>query len=42
MEWAVSAGIIEGDDQGRLRTRDQATHAEVAAIVKRFLTFSDR
>lgn len=42
LEWAASAGLIEGDDQGQLRPRDQATRAEVAAILHGFLNDSDR
>ena len=36
MAWAVSAGIIQGNDNGTLNPLGEATRAEVAAIFMRF------
>ncbi len=36
MEWAVAQGIINGSD-GRLNPKDNATRAEIAAILHRFM-----
>ena len=39
MQWAVAEGIIEGSG-GRLKPRDEANRAEVAAIMSRFMSYS--
>ena len=36
MAWAVSVGIIRGNDDGTLNPQGDATRAEVAAIMRRF------
>ena len=35
--WAVSAGIINGDGNGALNPPGEATRAEVAAVLRRFV-----
>ncbi len=37
MKWAVGAGLITGDTQGKLNPQGNATRAEVATILHRFL-----
>jgi uncharacterized repeat protein (TIGR02543 family) len=37
MKWAVSVGIIKGDNFGKLNPQSPATRAEVAAILHRFI-----
>ena len=37
MVWAVANGIITGDDQGLLNPQGQATRAQVAVIISRFV-----
>lgn len=37
MKWAVSAGIMQGGDDGGLHPSDNATRAEVAAMIIRFI-----
>lgn len=37
IQWAVSAGIIQGGDDGGLHPSDNATRAEVAAMIIRFI-----
>lgn len=38
MRWAVSSGLISGDNKGALNPAGSATRAEVAAILDRFVT----
>lgn len=38
MAWAVGAGLLEGNEQGRLDPLGQATRAQVAAVFHRFHT----
>ena len=38
MQWAVEAGILEGNDKGLLLPRGSASRAEAAAMIYRFLT----
>lgn len=37
MAWAIENGILKGDDKGRLLPADNATRAEYAAIVTRYI-----
>ena len=37
MQWACGAGLIQGDDKGNLRPKGEATRAEAAAILMRFI-----
>ena len=37
MHWCVMNGIFEGDENGKLRPQGEATRAEVAAILMRFI-----
>lgn len=37
MDWAVGAGIISGDNDGRLNPQGNATRAEVATMLMRFV-----
>jgi hypothetical protein len=37
LAWAISAGIIKGDDKGNINPQGYATRAEVAAILHRFV-----
>ena len=37
MKWAVGAGIINGSS-GKLAPRENATRAQIAAILQRYLT----
>ena len=37
VNWAVSVGIIKGDDDGRLNPQGNATRAEVATMLTRFI-----
>jgi hypothetical protein len=37
LAWAISVGIIKGDDKGNLNPQGYATRAEVAAILHRFI-----
>ena len=39
MSWAVGAGILNGDDEGKLLPEDGAERAQVAAMVHRFQTW---
>ena len=36
MEWAVEEGLIKGSN-GKLNPKENATRAEIAAILKRFV-----
>ncbi len=38
MKWAVSAGIFKGDSDGKLNPTDDATRAEMAMIMMRYLS----
>lgn len=38
MRWAVSGGLISGDNKGNLNPAGSATRAEVAAILERYVT----
>ncbi|NLT13673.1 MAG: S-layer homology domain-containing protein [Clostridiales bacterium] len=37
LQWACSAGIIKGDNNGNLNPKNTATRAEVAAMLERFI-----
>lgn len=37
MRWAVGSGIINGDDQGNLNPRGNATRGEVATMLMNFV-----
>ena len=37
MAWAVSAGIIAGNDTGELLPQSNATRAQVAVMLQRYL-----
>lgn len=37
MNWAVGAGLINGKSESTLAPKDNATRAEVAAILHRFM-----
>lgn len=37
LQWAVATGLLQGDDKGNLNPTAQATRAEVATIMVRFL-----
>jgi hypothetical protein len=37
LAWAISVGIIKGDDKGNINPQGNATRAEVAAILHRFV-----
>ncbi|MBR5390568.1 MAG: S-layer homology domain-containing protein [Clostridia bacterium] len=37
MQWACGAGLIQGDNNGALRPKSEATRAEAAAILMRFI-----
>ena len=39
MSWAVGAGLFSGDDRGRLNPGGDATRAEVATLLKRFVEY---
>ena len=39
MEWCVSAGLLQGADGNRLDPQGQATRAQAAAILQRFVAF---
>lgn len=36
VKWAVENGILRGDDQGQLNPKNDATRAEVAALIQRY------
>ena len=38
MNWAVADGLISGDNKGNLNPKGNATRAEVAAILERYIT----
>lgn len=38
MQWAVGSGLLAGDNVGNLNPRGDATRAEVATILQRFIT----
>ena len=38
MQWAVSAGLFRGNDDGTLNPKGDATRAEVAALLQRMIT----
>jgi len=38
LAWAVSAGLINGFEDGTLRPHSNATRAQVAAIMMRFIS----
>jgi len=42
MRWAVENGIIGGHDDGRLDPRGQATRAQVAAMLMRYLNKTEK
>lgn len=42
MSWAVSSGIITGDESLRLMPSASATRAEIAAILERFIKLSEK
>jgi hypothetical protein len=42
LQWACGAGIIKGDNKGSLNPQGHATRAEIAAMLKRFIEYSDR
>ena len=37
MQWACGAGIINGDGEGSLAPQGEATRAQVAAMLMRFI-----
>ena len=37
MQWAVETGLMQGNEDGTLKPQGQATRAEVAAMLMRFL-----
>ena len=37
MQWAVSAGLFQGDNNGTLNPNGDATRAEVAALLERMI-----
>ncbi|MBP1736837.1 MAG: hypothetical protein H6Q60_718 [Oscillospiraceae bacterium] len=41
MKWAVSYGLFQGDDQGKLNPGSTATRAQVATIFMRFITAAE-
>ena len=41
MQWAVGAGIINGDSKGNLNSTASATRAEVATMLQRFIAFAE-
>lgn len=42
MIWAVSSGLISGDDNGNLNPGGNATRAQVATILERFITNAEK
>jgi hypothetical protein len=38
MKWAVAEGLISGDNNGKLNPAGNATRAEVATILERYIT----
>ncbi|HWQ77253.1 MAG TPA: 5'-nucleotidase C-terminal domain-containing protein [Anaerovoracaceae bacterium] len=42
MIWAVSSGLISGDDKGNLNPGGSATRAQVATILERFITNAEK
>lgn len=41
MSWSVGAGLIFGDQNGRLLPRDTATRAQTAAVIARFIELAE-
>jgi len=39
LQWAVGAGIMNGNDEGYLNPKGYATRAEVASMMHRFCSF---
>ena len=42
MIWAVSSGLISGDDKGNLNPQGNATRAQVATILERFIKNAEK